>query len=136
MIATRKRILLVDDERLFTESVSKSLRQTALKLEIHTAPNGLVALQIVSFMPLDLVVTDLNMPKMDGIELLEILRHEYPAIPVLVWSAFGATDLEQKCLAMGAVGFEPLPLDWDSFYSKVVSIIGCSTSTPSKQGVA
>lgn len=84
MSQTKPLILLVDDEELLRSGVQEML-------EIHgyaviTAQNGRIALECVDAHPVDLIVTDLVMPKMDGIDFVEQLRKIKPDLPVIVVS--------------------------------------------------
>jgi CheY-like chemotaxis protein len=80
-------ILVVDDEPLIRLLLTRSLSQ--LQHQVVQAQDGLDALQCIEHhRNFDLVITDIRMPQMDGIELLIILRHHYPALPVLVLSAY------------------------------------------------
>jgi len=84
MSQTKPLILLVDDEELLRSGVQELL-------EIHgyaviTAHNGRMALECLDTHPVDLIVTDLVMPKMDGIDFVEQLRKIKPDLPVIVVS--------------------------------------------------
>ncbi len=84
MSQTKPLILLVDDEELLRSGVQEML-------EIHgyaviTAQNGRMALECLDVHPVDLIVTDLVMPKMDGIDFVEQLRKIKPDLPVIVVS--------------------------------------------------
>ena len=84
MSNTQATILLVDDEELLRAGV-----QEMLELEgyaVVTAPNGQQALACMAEQAIDLVITDLVMPKMDGVDFVEQLRQIWPDVPVIVVS--------------------------------------------------
>jgi DNA-binding NtrC family response regulator len=96
-------ILLVDDEPAFLQSLSEGLQ---MKLEgccIWTAPDAVSALAILATRAVDVVVTDLNMPDMDGYELLGRVQKQYPGTPMIVMSAqtqdSAAVKLRNVCIS-------------------------------------
>jgi len=121
-----KRILLVDDEQALTCAAAEMLVRADPGIEVHTASNGLMALQIICFISFDLIVTDIAMPTMNGFELIEALNVGYPEIPVIVWAAYWTPEIKNKCLEMGIASFEELPFDEDYFYHKVRAILDFS----------
>lgn len=102
------RLLIVDDELVLAETMSDILKLRGFEVEL--AGNGLEALDKLAARPIDLVITDMNMPKMDGMQLLTQVRKLYPALPVIIISGFSQTDAA-AALAEGAVAFlgKPLP---------------------------
>jgi len=109
---TKARILVVDDE----ESARSAL-QTLLSGDgygVETAEDGIVALERVNEAPPDLVVTDLQMPRMGGMTLLERLREQDRSLPVIVCTSL--QDLESGVAAMraGAEDYLTKPLDFDA----------------------
>lgn len=118
-----RKILLVDDEKDLTLSLADMLEANDHNYQVRVACNGLEALQIIRSTPIDLVATDLCMPQMNGFELLEILRLEYPTLPVIVWSTYATPDLIENARKMGAIKFIALPLDLESFYNTVKSVM-------------
>ena len=71
--------------------------------------------------PLDisLVITDINMPGMNGFELLNILKHEYPALPVMVITAYGDPQNFEKTRNMGADDFLTKPVNFEVLRDKL-----------------
>jgi len=96
------RVLVVDDE----EDVCAFFKSTLEKhgYEIHTAPDGKVALEMVQTHPYDLVITDLVMPRKEGMELLMELRRAYAGMPVIVFTGVldSGTDLLKTARLLGA----------------------------------
>lgn len=121
-----KNLLLVDDESSFLLSLTDMLQEYKDKFYIVTANNGREAVEVLSAKPIDLVVTDLKMPKMDGFELLSHLASEYPHIPVIVMTAFGTPDVEDRLLDMGAFQYIEKPIDFEALMEKIVAGLGHS----------
>jgi len=97
-------ILLVDDEPLLRQNLSRFLEM--LGHDVLVAANGKEALSVIEDSPVDLVVTDVNMPDMDGLELINALRGRTPPLPIIVMSGGGRFDksmLLQSATVLGAV---------------------------------
>ena len=80
------RILVVDDSSVVRRMLSRALEATGDIRVCATAANGRIALQKVKTDPPDLIILDLDMPEMDGLETLEELGRSYPSIPVIMFS--------------------------------------------------
>ena len=87
-------ILIVDDEKNYLLVLSAFLSEEGY--ETITADNGLDAMGIVESTDLDLVLTDMKMSPMDGIELLGHIKRKVPDLPVVMMTAFGT--VETRCL--------------------------------------
>ena len=87
-------ILLVDDDRTFLTMLERELRDCNNNFCILTAENGERALKVLESAHVDLVVTDLHMPVMNGFELISHMKKKYPNTPVIVISGFLYPDLE------------------------------------------
>lgn len=97
-------ILLIDDDVALLKSVTRWL--ASLGHEVHPAPNGLEALQILDSVEVALVLSDINMPEMDGIEVLAAVAERDPAIPVVAMSGGGLLPKElllDNASVLGAV---------------------------------
>jgi len=98
-------LLLVDDNADDVELARAALGAQALHL--LRAASGEEALACLSRRDIDLVVTDLRMPGMDGLELTETLRAEYPLVPVVLLTGVGSEDIAAEALRRGASSFIP-----------------------------
>lgn len=81
-----KRILIVEDDRSVREFVAAALVSSRLGFEIEVAENGARAADLLAQQRFDVVITDLNMPEMDGAELADLIRDRYPEIRVVLMS--------------------------------------------------
>lgn len=84
------RILLVDDDALFREATAGALRHLRPDWQVSVAQNGLEALEALELGPYDVLVTDINMPMMDGLELIAELREQAPQLPIVAVTAESA----------------------------------------------
>jgi two-component system response regulator HydG len=108
----KARILVVDDE-----ASARSALQVFLKsqgYEVETADNGVSALAIWADHPPDVVVTDIDMPQMNGIELLQKLREQEAGLPVIVVTSMTEVDVAVRAMRAGAEDFLTKPLDLDA----------------------
>jgi len=108
----KARVLVVDDEPSARGGLEKLLRQEGY--EVDTAAEGAIALGIASERPPDVVVTDLKMPRMDGIELLGKLREQDIEMPVIVVTAFGDVASAVAAMRAGAEDYLTKPVDFDA----------------------
>jgi len=104
-----KSILIVDDEKAIRESISDFLEDTGCRPE--TAANGLEAVEMIRSKKYDAVIIDLNMPEMDGFEVLERIAPENPNMPIIVLSGIGIIDKAVEAIRKGAWDFLPKPIN-------------------------
>lgn len=82
-----RRVLFVDDEPEFLEGLKRMLRPQKQEWELAFAPSGATALALMAASPFDVIVTDMRMPGMDGIDLLERVQEEHPQVVRIVLSS-------------------------------------------------
>jgi CheY-like chemotaxis protein len=99
-------ILIVDDSQLDRCLISGLLRNNS-NYSLQLAENGRQAMKLVDARNPDLVVTDLVMPEMDGLELVKTLRQRYPDIPVVLMTAHGSEQIVLEALECGAASYVP-----------------------------
>jgi two-component system KDP operon response regulator KdpE len=110
------RILVVDDEAQLTRVLRTGLRSRGY--DVRTAPDGVTALETFNEWQPDLVITDLRMPRMDGLELCRRLR-EVSQIPIIVLSAKGEEKTKIDALDLGADDFVTKPFGIDELFARV-----------------
>ncbi len=98
-----KRILLVEDDQGMREVLRDILEDEGFK--ITTAENGKFALKELENQSFDLILTDLKMPQMDGMEFLEIIEQNHPETKVIVITAYGGKDSYNQAKYLGAFEF-------------------------------
>ena len=114
-------ILIVDDEEIIRESLSFILTKEGYR--VREAANGSAALDIVKSESVDLVLTDLEMPEMKGIELLENVARFSPDTLVVIITAYGSIDTAIAALRQGAVDYILKPVEFDELLVKVRRIL-------------
>jgi CheY-like chemotaxis protein len=114
-----QKILLADDDPDSLEGLRALLE--AWGYEVDIARDGRAALDQVPVVHPSVVITDVVMPRMTGLELLEALRRDRPALPVIVMTAHGNIETRRYAAAMGAVAYLPKPIDTGRLKSALVS---------------
>jgi len=106
-----KTILIVDDEPAVLFALSEALTERRRGIRVVTAANGHEAVEALAEGGIDLVVTDLRMPEMDGFELLAHLRRQSPHLPVFVMTALGSAEALHRLGSPGALEVFEKPFD-------------------------
>ena len=102
-MATSKHILVVDDDSYVRESTEEILRRKGY--QVDTSANGKDALVLLDEADFDLILSDIKMPEMDGIELLAAAKGKYPDIHVIMMTAFGSVDNAVEAMRKGAYDY-------------------------------
>ena len=102
-----KRILVVDDQESMRDMLADLLDM--MGYESCTVESASEALEKLIGSEIDLVITDLNMPEMDGMELMKRIKELEPDLPVIVITGYGTFQTEKKVLSSGAYGYIPNP---------------------------
>ena len=114
-----KNVLFVDDEKNFLLRLKTGFAKFSGRFNVLTAEHGKRAIEILRSSPVDLVVTDLKMPVMDGFELLAYLASNFPTIPVIIITGFGTPEVERKLKATGILNMVKKPIDLDSLATTI-----------------
>lgn len=122
------KILIVDDEKdveiLFRQKFRKEIRND--KLELKFAFSGKEALEVLEETIPPAVVyvfSDINMPGMTGLELLQIIKSRFPEIKVSIISAYGDTENHEKAMNSGAKEFFTKPIDFESLKQEIRTLL-------------
>jgi DNA-binding NtrC family response regulator len=108
-LMTKERILVVDDSEGTRNLCSKILEKEGYITD--TAADGAEALEKVKAEPYDLILTDLMMPNMDGLELLEKVQKEHPGLPVIIITAYASVSTAVEAIKKGAYDYVPKPFN-------------------------
>lgn len=120
----KKRVLIVDDEEDMIWSLQKNLPNESLKVVIFTASSGEEALSILEKTKIDLIVTDIRMPGISGIDLLIAVRKQYPEVGVIVMTAFPSSASKAEVLEQGGLRFVEKPFDIKALRDLVRNALG------------
>jgi len=117
MIKKMKKILVVDDSEIARNYHSYILRM--FEYDVNTAENGMEALEKVLLYEYDLVLTDINMPKMDGYEFIMKVRENEIEIPIVIVSTEDELKIEKNGFEKGANTYLVKPTDPEELVKKV-----------------
>jgi DNA-binding NarL/FixJ family response regulator len=127
------KILLVDDHVLIREAMRSVLQELQSELELLEAGTCRQTMEIVGqHADLDLVLLDLRLPDRDGLDVLTDLRARYPALPVVMLSAFSDRDNVVRALDSGAMGFIPKTAPRDILLSALKLILAGGIYIPAE----
>lgn len=119
------KILVVDDEEdldiLVMQRFRKKVQQNIY--QFHFARDGEEALRVIDSNPdISIVASDLNMPQMNGLELLTHLKKYYPHIRSMIVSAYSDTENISLAMKEGACAFITKPINFDQFEQKIIKL--------------
>src|ERR1044071_4339423 len=124
------RILVVEDEKRIADFLSRGLQGAGYAVD--TAPNGATAIDLIHATDYDLVILDLMLPDMDGLQVLEKIRNRKVGPPVLILSAKGGLDDRVKGLEQGAGDYPGTPFAFLHLLARVRALLRRGQPTPER----
>ena len=119
MIKIPVRLLIVDDEKDFVEMFS--LRLTRQGEKVFTAFSGEEALKVLKETAVDVVILDIRMPGMDGIETLKEIKAMHPLVEVIMLTGHGSTETAVEGMKSGAFDYLMKPADFEDITLKIAA---------------
>jgi YesN/AraC family two-component response regulator len=119
-----KKVLIVDDEETLTWSMSKSLSKDREKYEVIVANNGKEALDQLRKNDIDLVISDIRMPDINGLDLLVRVKKEFPKIKFIIMTAYGSSDVQKEANRRGAIVYIEKPFEINDIRKIIIELIG------------
>jgi two-component system chemotaxis response regulator CheY len=119
-------ILIVDDSAAIRKILQRVLRQTGMAIgEIHEAGDGQEALEMLTTLNFGLVLSDINMPKMDGLRMLAAMKNtpQWRGIPVVMITTEGGETKVAEAVRLGAAGYVRKPFTADQIKEKLAGIL-------------
>jgi two-component system chemotaxis response regulator CheY len=119
-------VLVVDDSAAIRKILNRVLRQTGMAIgTVHEAGDGQEALDLLRAHKIDLVLTDINMPKMDGLQLLGAMKAspQWNGIPVMMITTEGGETKVGEAVRLGAAGYVRKPFTADQIKEKLAGIV-------------
>jgi len=117
-----KKVLVVDDEAPLRDILHRGLSQIG-GFMVEEAPNGQEAINRIEKEIFDLVLTDLMMPEMDGMELLKIIKGTRPEMPVIMMTAYGSIDTAVEAMKIGANDYITKPVDLRDLLLRISKVL-------------
>ncbi len=106
-----KSVLIADDDRILLKMLSVALEGASDALQVFEAEDGQVAIDVLETEKIDLVITDINMPRLNGLMVIAYMNIFFPTLPCFVMTAYGTSRLKSK-----------LPHDLLKFYHKPLTV--------------
>jgi two-component system, chemotaxis family, chemotaxis protein CheY len=119
-------VLIVDDSAAIRKILQRVLRQTDISLgEIHEAGDGTEAVEILKNRRFGLILSDINMPQMDGLQLLARIKEmdHLKSVPVIMITTEGGQGRVMEAVALGATGYVRKPFTAEQIKEKLVGIL-------------
>ncbi|SFK22161.1 Response regulator receiver domain-containing protein [Desulfomicrobium apsheronum] len=126
-------ILLVDDETQFLATMAKRLRKRGFL--VRTAGSGLEGLRALQTEPADVVVLDVGMPDMDGIQVLREIKLRFPQVQVLMLTGHADMEVAISGMAMGAFDYLMKPVELDVLIGKIREACSRSRKAGERRGL-
>ena len=119
------KVLIVDDQTSVRQMTRLTLEQIGVRV-IHEAENGSRAIELANVQPLDLIISDFNMPEMDGIEFLRAVRGHPSArrVPFILVTGRGDRELVVKAAQLGANNYVVKPFTVEILRKKMEQVLG------------
>ncbi|MBI2189174.1 MAG: response regulator [Acidobacteria bacterium] len=122
------RILIVDDEPAIVALLRRILAPE--NVDILTAHSGAEALALARRLPLDLVILDVKLPDLSGVEVLRRIRRRDAVVPVIIITSYGSPETVRAAMTLGAVDYLTKPFDSDEIRRAVRA--ACRLQVPSE----
>lgn len=117
-------ILIVDDSSTMRKIISRSLRQAGLAVdEIFEAGDGIEGLNVLGCKNVDLILSDINMPNMDGLEFIKQVRANGKTVPIVMITTEGGEDIIKEAISNGASDSIKKPFTPDQLGQKLGGLI-------------
>lgn len=119
--------LIVDDSSVMRKIVERALRQAGLPIaNVFEASSGVEALEVVRQKQVDLILSDINMPQMDGLEFLRQLRDQNlaPDVPVVMITTESSEEHVREAIMAGAQGYIRKPFTAEQVKDRVLPLVG------------
>ena len=113
----QRKVLVVDDEAQIRKVLTRHLEKEGYA--VNTAQDGSEALELIRKDPPDLVISDLKMPEMTGVQLLEEIRKFAPQLPFILLSSAATPEEVERARQLGISDYIPKPFDFDDLMKRV-----------------
>jgi YesN/AraC family two-component response regulator len=119
-----KKVLIVDDEETLTWSMAKSLSKDKDKYEVLIANNGQEAINLLNKYNIDIVISDIRMPDINGLDLLIKIRKEFPQTKVIIMTAYGSSEIQREANRRGSLFYIEKPFEISDIRRIIIDLIG------------
>lgn len=128
----KRSLLLIDDETWFLESLKEILGE---QYDVHIAAGGKEGVQMYLDTRVDLILLDLAMPEMDGIEVLQRIREVNPWIPIIIMTGHSTIERAESAASLGVQGYIKKPFDSEVLKEKIKEVLTLRDLNPVTAGL-
>lgn len=114
------KILIVDDEETLTWSMSKSLSKDKDKFDVLIANSAEDALNVLKKEDIKMVITDIRMPGISGLDLLSRIKKNYPGVKVIIMTAYGSPDIQKEATMRGSLSYIEKPFEMKDIRNMII----------------
>ena len=118
-----KQVLIVDDEETLTWSLAKSLAHDRETYEVTTVNDGETALSVIDQQPFDVVVLDIRLPGINGLDVLMNIKEHKPSTKVIIMTAYGSIDIREKAKARGSLYYIEKPFEIEQMRNLILKAL-------------
>lgn len=130
----KKTVLIADDEEDITWSISRSLQRDKKPIRVFCAHSGEETIQLLKKHSIDVLVTDLRMPGIDGYSVIQFVNDNFLRTRVIVMTAYGSSEIEQQLLKGGCFYYLEKPFEISTLKQKIYSLLENQTPEASPGG--
>ena len=130
-----EKILIAEDDRILLKMIARALQKHSHKFEVFAARDGEEAIAVLRQEPISLVVTDIQMPRVNGIILLAYVHTYHPGLPCIVMTSYGTSRLRAK-LPKDLIRFFQKPINVDDLVRAIFATLERSEPRDTGQGVS
>lgn len=117
------RILVVDDEKIERNGIRFLLKQIGIEAELYEAANGVKAMELLERQEVDLLLTDIRMPFMDGLALIQNVAEQYKGIKIIIFSGYGEFEYAKRAMTYNVNNYILKPVDPKEFEHTMRKVI-------------
>jgi len=128
-------VLLVDDDKSFNDALALCIKKNISNATVLKAVNGKVGTEILKNAQVDLIITDPQMPVMDGYDLIKYRNEHLPEVPLIVITADAAPDLLKMLKAQGVNEYREKPCDCKAVASLAVKMLKARKTLSNKMPI-
>lgn len=128
MTMEQRHILIADDEQLLCVTVADLLRDEGYKVSI--VHDGSEVVPMIHKVPVDLILQDLMIPGMNGLEVLAQVKQQYPSTRVIIITGFGTDQYAKQAEALGTDGFVNKPFGVETLMRRIREVLASSSHRP------
>ena len=125
-----KTILVVDDDTIILELTARFLENLSIKPIVLTAENGVEAMAVLKSTKVDLVLTDLGMPVMDGFALLKDISHKHPYIKTIAMTGLQSADIHEEIRFLGVRHCLEKPFSLQDLKRRIIQTLDDNSGKP------